>query len=65
MVESGEGGILIKLNVVVREVMVVLHEKVVEFVCGRSDGIGFAERCLEGLLESIPFKGKWQEVVLI
>ena len=44
--------------------VVVPHSEVIEFICGCSHGIGFAEGGLEGLLEGVPVGGEFGKVVI-
>ena len=54
IVVTQEYTVLVEFDVVTGDVMMVFHNKIIEFCGSRRDGIGFPERGLESLFKGIP-----------
>ena len=65
LVKPSESRILVKVDIVLIEVVVILHVEIIELLHGGSDGIGFAKGRLEGFLECSPCKGVIGEIFLV
>jgi hypothetical protein len=65
LIEAGDCSVLVELDIVLGNVMVVLHSQAVEFVGGGLDGIGLSEGGLESLFEGVPIQSVLRKLVLI
>lgn len=65
LTKPSESRILVKVDIVLIEVVVILHVEVIKLQRGGSDRIRFTKGCLEGFLESSPCKGIVGEIFLV